>query len=97
MYIYEYVIVMTLVKSFSWNFLLGRLLINSPHRLSLVRVCGKSYLVTFFLQTSDTQVIADSLVDDFVVTESVSAVEVAIAESAAVQPVRTAQRGIHHH
>lgn len=48
------------------------------------------------LQTSDAQDIADNLVDDFVVTDSVSAVEVAIAESATVEPVRTAQRGIYH-
>ena len=48
------------------------------------------------LQTADTQDTADNLVDDFVVTDSVSAVEVAIAESAAVEPVRTAHRGICH-
>ena len=36
------------------------------------------------------QDVADTLVDDFVVTESVTAVEIAIAESAAVQQVRTA-------
>ncbi|XP_028270365.1 uncharacterized protein LOC114441574 isoform X3 [Parambassis ranga] len=35
--------------------------------------------------TEATEVIADTLVDDFVVTEPLSAVEVAIAESAAVQ------------
>lgn len=40
------------------------------------------------LQAPATQATADSLVDDFVVTESASAVEVAIAESAAVEPVR---------
>lgn len=39
------------------------------------------------VQESATQDIAESLVEDFVVTESAEAVEVAIAESA-VQPVR---------
>lgn len=43
-------------------------------------------------QAPATQDNAESLFDDFVVTESASAVEVAIAESAAVQQVRTTQR-----
>lgn len=37
------------------------------------------------------QVLAECLVDDFVVTESVAAVEVAIAESAAVHAVRASK------
>lgn len=56
-----------------------------------------SSFLSFSLQTPATQAIADSLVDDFVVTESASAVEVAIAESAAVEPVRTTQGMNHTH
>lgn len=41
----------------------------------------------FSVQESAAQDVAESLVEDFVVTESAEAVEVAIAESA-VQPVR---------
>lgn len=40
-----------------------------------------------FLSCSLSQAVADKLVDDFVITETAEAVEVAIAESA-VQPVR---------
>jgi len=46
------------------------------------------------VSSPDCQGVADSLVDDFVVTESASAVEVAIAASAVFQQVRTTQTGI---
>ncbi len=46
-------------------------------------------------EEEETQEVADSLVDDFVITESASAVEVAIAESAVVQPVRATQETYH--
>ena len=42
-----------------------------------------------FLLSSLSQAVADKLVDDFVITETAEAVEVAIAEST-VQPVRQA-------
>lgn len=85
----------------SAHFLWGYLLINSPRsRLCYVCWCVErvlSHLVLFVsLQAPAIQDTADSLVDDFVVTESASAVEVAIAESAAaVQPVRTARLSCH--
>lgn len=49
-------------------------------------------VIIFFtsVQVPETQDISDSLDDDFVVTDSAEAVEVAIVESA-VQPVREEQ------
>lgn len=80
------------VDIFSWD------AINSPHCMcwfvEILSYLSCSPLLSF--QAPATQEIAESLVDDFVVTESASALDVAIAVSAAVEPVRITQRGIHH-
>lgn len=73
------------------------MVINSPHSPNLcvcwyVHNLNISHLVLCVAPKAPaTQDNADSLVDDFVVTESASVVEDAIAESAAVQAVRTTQ------
>lgn len=66
--------------------------INNFFDLVFCGLCGENLsdlILSMSLQAPPAvQEIPESFVDDFVVTESASAVEVAIAESAAVEPVR---------
>lgn len=66
---------------------LGNVISTFSFRLHDKKMRGKRFFFPILLSVSATQEAADSLVEDFVITESAEAVGVAIAEST-VQQVR---------